>query len=81
MSRISSKVPERYLATAKKQAIKRINQGEYVSAYAYFEFALFEHEAFKHHLPLTKARQIAKELQSGLTLDKNVLIEHIKKDF
>lgn len=80
MSRVS-KVPERYLATAKKQAIRQINQGEYISAFIGFENALFKHEAFNHHVPLTKAFDIAKELSNGEITDKNVLIEHILKDF
>jgi hypothetical protein len=80
MSRVS-KVPERYLATAKKQAIKKINQGEYISAFVCFESALFNHEAFNHHVPLTKTFGIAKELSNGKITDKNVLIEHILKDF
>jgi hypothetical protein len=80
MSRVS-KVPERYLATAKKQAIKKINQGEYISAFACFETALFNHETFKHHVPLNKTFAIAKDLSNGEITDKNVLIEHILKDF
>ncbi len=76
-----SKVPERHLATAKRRAIREIKQGEYIRAYAYFELALFEHEVFRHHLPLEKARAIATKLRDGKITDKNILIEHIKYDF
>ncbi len=80
MSRVS-KVPERYLATAKKQAIRRVQRGEYIQAYAYFEDALFFHPNFAHHFPLSKARKLAYALRDGELTDKNILIEHLKNDY
>ena len=73
--------PERYLATAKRQAILRVKNGEYILAYVYFEQALFDHPKFKHHLPLNKACGLARGLRDGELTEKNILIEHLKNDF
>jgi hypothetical protein len=80
MSRVS-KVPERYLATAKKQAIRCVKQGEYMLAYDLFESALLDHPQFAYHPSFEKTHEIVHGLLDGKITDKNILIEHILKDF
>jgi hypothetical protein len=48
MSRVS-KVPERYLTTAKKAAIRCVKEGKYMLAYSNFEEALLDHPQFAYH--------------------------------
>jgi hypothetical protein len=80
MSRVS-KVPERYLATAKRRAIRHVKQGEYMLAYGLFEDALLAHPQFAYHPSFEKTHEIVHGLLDGKITDKNVLIEHIRKDF
>ena len=80
MSRVS-KVPERYLATAKRQAIREVRQGNYMLAYDLFESALLDHPQFAFHPSFEKTHEIVHGLLDGKITDKNILIEHIKKDF
>jgi hypothetical protein len=80
MSRVSQ-VPERYLATAKKKAIRYAMEGEYMSAYSFFEEALLDHPQFAYHPSLEKTHEIVHGLLDGKITDKNVLIQHILKDF
>ena len=82
MSRIKmSKVPERYLATAKREAIREVKRGNYMLAYDLFEHALLNHPHFAYHPSFRKTHEIVHGLIDGELTDKNILIEHIKKDF
>lgn len=84
MSRMS-KVPERYLATAKRQAIREIKLGNVHDAISDFFDKLESHPYFVDHPSFDKTTSLYEAMDKPVNdadeFERKIFIEHIKNDF